>query len=117
MPCASTGQEPPPPETARRRLAADGRPADVAAELSTNLRAIVAGELRTPESELETDRPFIELGLNSMMALSIRREIEQLVGLELSATMLWNHPTVAALAAYLTAKTFVQSRTNRRSTT
>jgi phthiocerol/phenolphthiocerol synthesis type-I polyketide synthase A len=35
------------------------------------------------------------------MAMSIRREVEQLVGMELSATMLWNHPTVASLVSYL----------------
>jgi phthiocerol/phenolphthiocerol synthesis type-I polyketide synthase A len=78
--------------------------ADVETELTDTIRALVAQELRTPESKLEVDRPFVELGLNSMMALSIRREIEQLGGLELSATMLWNHPTIAELAAYLTKK-------------
>jgi phthiocerol/phenolphthiocerol synthesis type-I polyketide synthase A len=38
------------------------------------------------------------------MAMSVRRETEQLVGLELSVTMLWNHPTVASLAAHLAKK-------------
>ena len=77
---------------------------DVQNELGNRIRAIVAGELGIPESELDADRPFIELGLNSVKTLSIRREIEQLAGLELSATMLWNHPTVAALSAYLAQK-------------
>ena len=77
---------------------------DVRNQLIAKIRAILARELRTTESELVTDRPFIELGLNSMMAMAIRREIENLVGLQLSATMLWNHPTVESLAAYLTAK-------------
>ena len=48
-----------------------------------------------------TDRPFAEMGLNSVMAMSIRREIERLVGLELSATMLFNHPTIDSFAGYL----------------
>ncbi len=56
------------------------------------------------EAELQLDRPFAELGLNSVMAMAVRRDIEQLVGMELSATMLWNHPTTAALAAHLTGK-------------
>ena len=59
-----------------------------------------------PEAELELDRPFAELGLNSVMAMSVRRETEQLVGIELSATMLWNHPTVASLAALPRQKAF-----------
>ena len=70
-------------------------------EFENGLRAIIARELRLPETELDSDRPFAELGLNSLMAMAIRREAEQFVGIELSATMLFNHPTVAALATYL----------------
>ena len=77
---------------------------DLHAELQNGLRAILATELRTPEDEVELDRPFAEMGLNSVMAMSIRREVEQLVGIELSATMLWNHPTIASLAGYLAKK-------------
>ncbi|HEU4362420.1 MAG TPA: KR domain-containing protein, partial [Mycobacterium sp.] len=80
-------------------------PADeVVSELEIGLRTILARELRMAEAELDLDRPFAELGLNSVMAMSVRRDTEQLVGIELSATMLWNHPTVAALAAYLAQK-------------
>jgi phthiocerol/phenolphthiocerol synthesis type-I polyketide synthase A len=77
---------------------------DVRNQLITKIRATLARELRVTESELATDRPFIELGLNSMMAMAIRRELENMVGLQLSATMLWNHPTIESLAAYLTGK-------------
>ena len=77
---------------------------DLHAELENGLRAILATELRMPEAEVELDRPFAEMGLNSVMAMSIRREVEQLVGIELSATMLWNHPTIASFASYLAKK-------------
>ena len=70
-------------------------------ELRDGLRKILARELRISEAELEEDLPFAELGLNSVMAMSIRREAEQLTGIELSATMLWNHPTITSLIAYL----------------
>jgi phthiocerol/phenolphthiocerol synthesis type-I polyketide synthase A len=73
-------------------------------ELEVELRTVLAGELRLPEAQLELDRPFAELGLNSVMAMSVRREAEQFVGVELSATMLWNHPTITSLAAYLAKK-------------
>ncbi|MCW2517096.1 MAG: ppsA 3 [Mycobacterium sp.] len=76
-------------------------------ELEVELHTVLARELRLPEGELELDRPFAELGLNSVMAMSVRREAEQLVGLELSATMLWNHPTITSLAAYLAKKLVV----------
>ncbi|OAR19613.1 polyketide synthase, partial [Mycobacterium leprae 3125609] len=76
--------------------------AEVRKELESGLRTIIAAELRVAEAELDTDRPFAELGLNSLMAMAIRREAEQFIGIELSAIMLFNHPTVALLAAYLT---------------
>ncbi|HUH71890.1 MAG TPA: acyl carrier protein, partial [Mycobacterium sp.] len=74
---------------------------EVRDEFESGLRSIVARELRIPESDLEVDRPLAELGLNSLMAMAIRREAELFVGIELSATMLFNHPTVASLADYL----------------
>ena len=77
---------------------------DVRAELEHALTAILAGELGVQDHELAVDRPFAELGLNSVMAMTIRREAEQLLGVELSVTMLWNHPTIASLADYLTGK-------------
>jgi phthiocerol/phenolphthiocerol synthesis type-I polyketide synthase A len=73
-------------------------------ELENGLRSILARELQMPEAELDLDRPFAELGLNSVMAMSVRRDTEQFVGIELSATMLWNHPTIAALAEHLAKK-------------
>ena len=70
-------------------------------ELQRGVRAILAGELRVPEEQIELDRPFAEMGLNSVMAISIRRQLEQFVGIELSATMLFNHPTITSFADYL----------------
>lgn len=55
-------------------------------------------------TELDLERPFAELGLNSVMAMSIRRQAERLVRVELSLTMLWNQPTIASLAEYLAGK-------------
>ena len=74
----------------------------------TGCAAILATELRKPQDEVALDCPFAEMGLNSVMAMSIRREVEQLVGIELSATMLWNHPTIASLARYLAEKLLPQ---------
>lgn len=82
---------------------------EVRTELENGLRGIIAAELRLPETELDTDRPFAELGLNSLMAMAIRREAEQFVGIELSATMLFNHPTVASLAGYLSKRVAPQN--------
>jgi phthiocerol/phenolphthiocerol synthesis type-I polyketide synthase A len=77
---------------------------DVLIELEIGLRSILAGELGMSELELELDRPFADMGLDSVMAMAVRRKTEQLVGIELSATMLWNHPTIVLLAEHLTKK-------------
>ncbi len=77
---------------------------DVRAELQTGLRAILARELQLAEADLDLDRPFAEYGLNSVMAMSVRRDTELFVGIELSATMLFNYPTIVALAEHLAKK-------------
>ncbi|MCZ0730511.1 type I polyketide synthase [Mycolicibacterium iranicum] len=93
------------PDRAWSEMSAD----EVIAEMETGLRGILATELRIPEDEVDTDRPLAEMGLNSVMAMSIRREVERLAGIELSATMLWNYPTIAALAAHLAEKVAPQT--------
>ena len=81
---------------------------DLAEELRLHLEErteqFVAEGMSRPEAELALDRPFAELGLNSVMAMSVRRDTEQFVGIELSATMLFNYPTVVDLAEYLAKK-------------
>ena len=61
------------------------------------------------EAELEPNRPVAELGLNSVMAMSVRRETEQFVGIELSATMLFNYPTIVSLSEFLAKKVLPQA--------
>jgi len=85
---------------------------DVHRELQDGLRGILARELQMPESELELDRPFAELGMNSVMAMSVRRDTERFVGIELSATMLFNYPTIVALAGHLAKKVLPQTESD-----
>lgn len=73
----------------------------IVAELRHRVRAILARELGMPESAVGYDAPFPELGLDSMMAMTLLRDTKQLVQRELSATMLWNHPTVSSFAAHV----------------
>jgi phthiocerol/phenolphthiocerol synthesis type-I polyketide synthase D len=74
---------------------------DRQSELEARLRAILARELRMPVSAVDVDKPFPELGLDSMMAMTVLKETKQLVGFDLSASMLWNHPAISSLAAYV----------------
>ncbi|HEX7323602.1 MAG TPA: beta-ketoacyl reductase, partial [Mycobacterium sp.] len=70
-------------------------------ELQRELHAILARELRSAVSAVDVDQPFPELGLDSMMAMAMLKQTQRLVGMDLSASMFWNHPTVSALSAHL----------------
>jgi len=74
---------------------------DRLSKLVIELQAILARELRKPASKIGVDQPFPELGLDSMMAMTVLRDTQQLVGVDLSANKLFNHPTISSLAAYL----------------
>src|SRR5690606_27027042 len=61
----------------------------------------LAHVLRLPVSRIDPAVPMGGLGLESLMALELRNRLEARVGLKLSATIIWNHPTVSALARFL----------------
>ncbi|QZA05890.1 SDR family NAD(P)-dependent oxidoreductase [Mycolicibacter heraklionensis] len=70
-------------------------------ELVVRLQAILARELRTSATAVDVDQPFPEMGLDSMIAMTVLKETQQLVGVDLSASMLWNHPSISALTTHL----------------
>ena len=70
-------------------------------ELQTRLQAILGRELRMSPSSISLDAPFPELGLDSMMAMTVLKETKKLVDLDVSANMLFNHPTIGSLATYV----------------
>ncbi|MGE2835899.1 SDR family NAD(P)-dependent oxidoreductase [Mycobacterium sp. SMC-4] len=74
---------------------------ETVAELRTRLRAILARELGMPEDAVDFDTPFPELGLDSMMAMNLLRDAKQLVRIDLSATMLWNHPSISLMSEFV----------------
>ncbi len=84
------------------RLAA-AEPAARSALMQEMVCAQVAQVLRIPEGQLNREAPFRSLGLDSLMGLELRNRIESVLGIRLSATILWNYPTVAALSRFLAA--------------
>jgi NADPH:quinone reductase-like Zn-dependent oxidoreductase/acyl carrier protein len=77
-------------------------PADQrSAALERYLREELAKVLRLKIDRIGRDAPLQGLGLDSLMALELRNRLEDNLGLQLTATLIWAHPTVSALASYL----------------
>ena len=56
---------------------------------------------RVPRDEIHQNKPFAEYGLDSLTAVEMSRDIEDWLGVQVTATIAWNYPTAAAMAQYL----------------
>ncbi|MFF4009343.1 acyl carrier protein [Streptomyces sp. NPDC001717] len=57
--------------------------------------------LRRPAATLDPGVPLAEYGLDSVIALSLCGDLEDEFGLQAEPTLLWDHPTLEGLGAYL----------------
>jgi 6-methylsalicylic acid synthase len=82
-------------------FAAELDPAELRAQLLGEVGKQIEAELKLSAAKLDIHRPLTELGLDSIMTQVIRRGLEKRLRLSLPATLIWNHPTAAAVADYL----------------
>ncbi|MGW6980813.1 acyl carrier protein [Streptomyces sp. NPDC054932] len=61
----------------------------------------VAFYLERPADEIDTAGRLVEIGLDSVYALTLCGDVEDRFGLLVEPTLAWDHPTVDALTAHL----------------
>jgi myxalamid-type polyketide synthase MxaE and MxaD len=73
--------------------------------LEATVRDAVAQVLKLSPARIDARKTFGSMGLSSLLAMELRNRLEAALQRPLSATLAWNHPTVAALAAHLAQDT------------
>ncbi|GAB1821470.1 type I polyketide synthase [Herbidospora sp. RD11066] len=62
------------------------------------IRAEIATVMRLAPEDLSLRRPLVEQGLDSVMTVMVRRRLEKRFGCRLPTTLLWQQPTISAIA-------------------
>ncbi|WP_175038004.1 type I polyketide synthase, partial [Burkholderia contaminans] len=79
----------------------DASPRERKRLLADSIDRAVAQVLGYDAGTLDRDLGFFEMGMDSLMALDVRTHLENALGIPLSVALLFDHPTVNALADFL----------------
>jgi myxalamid-type polyketide synthase MxaE and MxaD len=72
--------------------------------LERHLREEAGRILRMPPERIEPTVSLVSLGLSSLTALEYRNRLEASLGATFPATLIWSHPTTAALTDHVAAR-------------
>lgn len=79
-------------------VAAGPGDADLGEWVAQQVIEAVAAELGLSETDVDPRVPLVETGVDSIMTVALRRTLEKRTGLALPPTLLWEHPTAAAVS-------------------
>lgn len=74
-------------------------------EIAEWLRVRLARQLELDPDEIDTQKDFADCGLSSVEAVNLSGDLENFLGCRLPPTLLWDYPTIEALARYLAEDT------------
>ncbi|MEU1755181.1 SDR family NAD(P)-dependent oxidoreductase [Micromonospora matsumotoense] len=87
------------PRTARPRPVPDGRSRrDLVEVVRTEVAAVLG---HTDRTKVGVQAALTDLGVDSLTSVELRNRLASVTGLALSATVVFDHPTIAALAGHL----------------
>ncbi len=89
---------------------ADQKVAAAEADLRSWLLDLIAAQLGQNPEDLDPERSFFELGLDSLAFTLLRDRLGQLLGTPFDTSILFEYGTLAKLSEYLTAQGLVPSR-------
>ncbi|MFF3439405.1 beta-ketoacyl reductase [Streptosporangium sp. NPDC002721] len=69
--------------------------------LRGEVRRAVAATLRTDPEAVDVRRPLAEMGVDSLLAVMLRRTLSERLRVGLPMSLLWNRPTVSDITDYL----------------
>lgn len=61
----------------------------------------IAEQCEIDPSEVETAKPLTNYGLDSIIAFTVVGDLEDHLEIELPATLLWDYPTIEAIAEFV----------------
>lgn len=74
---------------------------DAAEKILEWLEAWLVAQTEISTDALYSDKPFADLGVDSLTGVELSYELEEAFGVPLPPVVAWNHPTPAALSRYL----------------
>ncbi len=72
-----------------------------AAEVQGWLRVRVAELLGVPSTEIDVTAELASYGLGSLHGVTLASELQDFVGFRISATLVWDYPTIQGMAQFL----------------
>ncbi|MEM6331463.1 MAG: phosphopantetheine-binding protein, partial [Planctomycetota bacterium] len=84
--------------------------ADAAERIEDWMLAWLVSHVGLDATRADRDRPFAELGLDSLTAVELAGELERAFGVPLPPVVAWNYPTPVAMARYLAEQTLAEQK-------